>query len=103
MGRKNVDKSVVVSEESFLNRLDNFYKLIYENCDEPDLKDLMVITLTKISFCNHLLYGDTYDMFHFKTAIEMVNIKHGTSYTVNDSLLNCNDNTTYDVNGETNF
>ncbi len=73
MERKNVDGSVVVSEDALLNRLDNFYKLIYENCDEPDLKDLIVINLTKISLCNHLLYGDKYDMFHFKAAIEMVN------------------------------
>lgn len=87
MGRKNVDKSVVISEDALLNRLDNFYKLIYENCDEPDLKDLMVITLTKISFCNYLLYGDNYDMFHFKAAIEMVNMKYGTFFTVNDFFV----------------
>ncbi|MBY0073559.1 hypothetical protein H7K13_01320 [Priestia aryabhattai] len=87
MVRKNVEKSIVVTEESLLNRLDNFYKLIYENCDEADLKDLMIITLTKISFCNHLLYGDNYDMFHFKAAIEMVNKKYDTKYTVNDFFI----------------
>lgn len=83
----NSEESISVTKASLLNRLDNFYKLIYENCDEPDLKDLMVITLTKISFCNHLLYGDKYDMFHFKAAIEMVNLKYGTGYTVNDFFV----------------
>lgn len=91
MGRTKVEDSILVTEKSLLNRLDNFYKIIYENFDEPDLKDLMVISLTKISFCNYLLYGDNYEdrhaMFRFKAAIEMVNKKYDTNYTVNDFFM----------------
>ncbi|MUL33969.1 hypothetical protein [Priestia megaterium] len=74
-------------EEALISRLQSHYKVIYENWDESDLRDLMFITLTKISLLINRIYGEKYDMFHFEQAIEIVNRKYNTKYTVDDFYL----------------
>ncbi|WP_455920365.1 hypothetical protein [Priestia megaterium] len=66
------------------DRLKSYYRVIRENYDDSNCKNLIIINLTKIGFLNYLLYGKEYDMFHFEEIIEIVNKKYDTNFTVDD-------------------
>ncbi|WDC91076.1 hypothetical protein [Priestia megaterium] len=48
-------KSAKVKE--VFEQIKNHYDVIYKNCDEPDYRELIIISLTKIAFLNYLVQG----------------------------------------------
>ncbi|MCJ7983542.1 hypothetical protein MUB16_04015 [Priestia sp. OVL9] len=61
MGISKFDKCVVIEEKIIKGRIEQFYKIINETIDEPDLDKMIFATLHNIAFCDYLLGKEVKD------------------------------------------
>ncbi|PES93745.1 hypothetical protein CN510_17365 [Priestia megaterium] len=84
MGISKFDKCVVIEEKIIKGRIEQFYKLINETIDEPDLEKMIFATLHNIAFCDYLLGKEVKDNKRLNSLLDVVNKRRKTNYELTD-------------------
>lgn len=78
------NKCVVIEENIIKGRLKQFYKIINETIDEPDLDTMIFATFHNIAFCDYLLGKEVKDNKRLNSLLDVVNQKRKTDYKLSD-------------------
>ena len=84
MSISKFDKCVVIEEKIIKGRIEQFYKIINETIDEPDLDKMIFATLHNIAFYDYLLGKEVKDNKRLNSLLDVVNKRRNTDYTLND-------------------
>ncbi|MEB2266115.1 hypothetical protein LAV77_15020 [Priestia megaterium] len=84
MSISKFDKCVVIEEKIIKGRIEQFYKIINETIDEPDLDKLIFATLHNIAFCDYLLGKEVKDNKPLNSLLVVVNKRRKTDYQLCD-------------------
>ena len=78
------DKCVVIEETIIKGRIEQFYKIINETIDKPDLDKMIFATLHNIAFCDYLLGKEVKDNKRLNSLLDVVNKRRKTNYELTD-------------------
>lgn len=84
MSISKFDKCVVIEEKIIKGRIEQFYKIINETIDEPDLDKMIFVTLHNIAFCHYLLGKEVKDNKRLNSLLDVVNKRRKTDYQLSD-------------------
>ncbi|KOP63748.1 hypothetical protein AMS61_30385 [Bacillus sp. FJAT-21351] len=84
MSISKFDKCVVIEEKVIKERIEQFYKIINETIDEPDLDKLIFATLHNIAFCDYLLGKEVKDNKRLNSLLDVINKRRKTNYGLTD-------------------
>jgi len=84
MSISKFDKCVVIEEKIIKGRIEQFYKIINETIDEPDLDKMIFATLHNIAFCDYLLGKEVNDNKRLNSLLDVVNKRRKTDYQLSD-------------------
>jgi len=84
MSISKFDKCVVIEEKIIKGRIEQFYKIINERIDEPDLDKMIFATLHNIAFCDYLLGQEVKDNKRLNSLLAVVNKRCKTDYKLSD-------------------
>ncbi|WP_377520409.1 hypothetical protein [Priestia megaterium] len=84
MGISKFDKCVVIEETIIKGRIEQFYKIISETVDKPDLDKMIFATLHNIAFCDYLLGKEVKDNKRLHSLLDVVNKRRKTDYQLSD-------------------
>jgi len=78
------DKCVVIEEKIIKERIEQFYKIINETLDEPDLDKMIFATLHNIAFGDYLLGKEVKDNKRLNSLLDVVNKRRKADYQLSD-------------------
>jgi len=84
MGISKFDKCVVIEETIIKGRIEQFYEIINETIDKPDLNKMIFATLHNIAFCDYLLGEEVKDNKRLNSLLDVVNKRRKTDYQLSD-------------------
>ncbi|MEQ7807713.1 hypothetical protein [Priestia aryabhattai] len=84
MSISKFDKCIVIEEKIIKGRIEQFYKIINETIDEPDLDKMIFATLHNIAFFDHLLGKEVKDNKRLNSLLDVVNKRRKTDYQLSD-------------------
>ena len=84
MSVSKLDKCVVIEEKIIKGRIEQFYKIINETIDEPELDKMIFATLHNIAFCDYLLGKEVKDNKRLNSLLDVVNKRRKTHYELTD-------------------
>ncbi|PGX43502.1 hypothetical protein COE67_06580 [Priestia megaterium] len=84
MSISKFDKCVVIEEKIIKGRIEQFYKIINETIDEPELDKMIFATLHNIAFCDYLLGKEVKDNKRLNSLLDVVNKRRKTDYQLSD-------------------
>ncbi|WP_243550615.1 hypothetical protein [Priestia megaterium] len=87
MSISKFDKCVVIEEKMIKGRIEQFYKIINEAIDEPDLDKMIFATLHNIAFCDYLLGKEVKDNKRLNSLLDVVNKRRKTNYELTDFYI----------------
>ncbi|MGW9019665.1 hypothetical protein [Priestia megaterium] len=87
MSISKFDKCVVIEEKIIKGRIEQFYKIINEMMDEPDLDKMIFATLHNIAFCEYLLGKEEKNNKRLNSLLDVVNKRRKTDYQLSDFYI----------------
>lgn len=87
MGISKFDKCVVIEETIIKGRIEQFYKIINETIDKPDLDKMIFATLHNIAFGDYLLGKEVKDNKRLNSLLDVVNKRRKTDYQLSDFYI----------------
>ncbi|MBN8253634.1 hypothetical protein ABEP17_18000 [Priestia flexa] len=84
MSISKFDKCVVIEERIIKGRIEQFYKIINETIDEPELDKMIFATLNNIAFFDYLLGKEVKENKRLNSLLDVVNKRRKTDYQLSD-------------------